>query len=42
VVATTAGPPIYEEITVKQLQNTEAREPDFTVIFTEDKTGFYK
>ncbi len=41
LVPTTAGRPIYEEITVKQLQNIETSEPDFTVIFTEDKSGFY-
>jgi FtsP/CotA-like multicopper oxidase with cupredoxin domain len=38
---TSADRPIYKEITAKQLQEAEGREPDFTVIFTEDKNGFY-
>jgi suppressor of ftsI len=41
VVPTTAGRPIYKQISFKQLQKVEARRPDFTVIFTEDKDGFY-
>jgi FtsP/CotA-like multicopper oxidase with cupredoxin domain len=41
VVPTTLGQPIYKEISAKQLQKVESRGPDFTVIFTEDKNGFY-
>lgn len=41
VVPTTHGRPIYKEISGRQLRKFEASQPDFTVIFTEDKNGFY-
>jgi suppressor of ftsI len=40
-VPTTKGAPVYKEIAERQLDKLGARAPDFTVVFTEDKNGFY-
>ncbi|MGA8875719.1 MAG: multicopper oxidase family protein [Candidatus Korobacteraceae bacterium] len=40
-VPTTSGEPIYREFSSDQIKAAEVRPPDFTVIFTEDKNGFY-
>lgn len=40
-VPTTTGAPIYREIPERELDKFEAGSPDFTVVFTEDKNGFY-
>src|ERR1700758_5226626 len=40
-VPVTEGPPVYKELNAVQLQKLEASDPDFTVIFTEDRNGFY-
>jgi suppressor of ftsI len=40
-VPVTAGPPVYKEISTAQLRKFEASDPGFTVVFTEDKNGFY-
>jgi suppressor of ftsI len=40
-VPTTTGAPVYKEISKRQLQRVAASTPDFTVVFTEDKNGFY-
>jgi suppressor of ftsI len=38
---TTRGPAIYREISGQTMAELAANEPDFTVVFTEDKNGFY-
>ena len=40
-VRTTPGSPIYREFSRDRLEKVEASPPDFTVVFTEDKNGFY-
>jgi suppressor of ftsI len=40
-VPTTKGDPVYKEFAASELQNLKASPPDFTVLFTEDKNGFY-
>jgi len=40
-VPTTSGAPVYKEFSRGQLAKVEASQPDFTVVFTEDKSGFY-
>lgn len=40
-VPTTSGEPIYREFSSDQIKAAETWPPDFTVIFTEDKNGFY-
>lgn len=40
-VPTTHGAPTYREFSGDQLKTVEAHPPDFTVLFTEDKNGFY-
>lgn len=35
------GPAVYKNFSSEQLETVEARDPDFTVVFTEDKNGFY-
>ena len=40
-VPVTSGSPVYKEIPAAQLHRLEASDPDFTVIFSEDKKGFY-
>jgi len=34
-------PPIFDVLSQKKLSEVEASAPEFTVIFTEDKDGFY-
>ena len=41
MVQRTSGPAIYKELSTRELQNLEGGKPDFTVIFSEDKNGFY-
>ncbi len=36
-----SGPPVYKSFSSEQLETIKARDPDFTVVFTEDKNGFY-
>jgi suppressor of ftsI len=40
-IRTTPGAPMFREFSRDQLKKVEARVPDFTVAFTEDKNGFY-
>jgi suppressor of ftsI len=40
-VPTTSGAPVYKELSRRQFEKIEASQPDFTVVFTEDKNGFY-
>jgi suppressor of ftsI len=40
-VSTTTGTPVYKELPKRQLETVEASAPDFIVLFTEDKNGFY-
>jgi FtsP/CotA-like multicopper oxidase with cupredoxin domain len=40
-VATTSGPPVYQEFSRVRLAKVETNPPDFTVVFSEDKNGFY-
>ncbi|MGI8769901.1 MAG: multicopper oxidase family protein [Acidobacteriaceae bacterium] len=40
-VPTTAGAPVYQVFPRPQLERLEAAVPDFTVVLTEDKNGFY-
>ncbi len=40
-VPTTTGVPVYREFSVRRLGKLESSTPDFTVVFTEDKNGFY-
>lgn len=35
------GPAVYKNFSSEKLETVEARDPDFTVVFTEDKNGFY-
>jgi suppressor of ftsI len=35
------GPAVYKEMPSQTIEAVEARQPDFTVVFTEDKQGFY-
>lgn len=39
--ASTTVAPIYKEFSRSELEKLEASAPDFTVVFTEDKSGFY-
>jgi FtsP/CotA-like multicopper oxidase with cupredoxin domain len=39
--AITTGEPIYKDVPAQQMRMLEGTEPDFSVIFTEDKNGFY-
>jgi FtsP/CotA-like multicopper oxidase with cupredoxin domain len=41
MVQKTAGSAIYKELSTQDTQRLELSEPAFTVIFTEDKNGFY-
>ncbi len=40
-VPTTTNAPVYREFPVRQLVKLESSTPDFKVVFTEDKNGFY-
>jgi suppressor of ftsI len=40
-VPATTRAPVYKEFSRRELQQLEASQPDFTVVFTEDKNGFY-
>ena len=40
-VPTTTGAPVYREFPLSQLEKIESSTPDFKVVFTEDKNGFY-
>jgi FtsP/CotA-like multicopper oxidase with cupredoxin domain len=40
-VPSTAGAPIYKEFPAGEIEKSKASPPDFTVVFTEDKNGFY-
>lgn len=40
-VPATTGVPVYKEMSRRQLKQLEVSAPDFTVVFTEDKNGFY-
>lgn len=40
-VPTTKGAPVYREFSAAEMNKARARKPDFTVVFTEDKNGFY-
>lgn len=40
-VPVTAGAPVYMEFSRDRLEKVKAMPPDFTVVFTEDKKGFY-
>jgi FtsP/CotA-like multicopper oxidase with cupredoxin domain len=40
-VPTTSGEAVNKKFSSDQLEKVEARRPDFTVVFTEDKNGFY-
>jgi suppressor of ftsI len=35
------GKPVYKNLSSQQLESIKAHDPDFTVLFTEDKNGFY-
>jgi suppressor of ftsI len=37
----TTGPAVYKELSKQEIQKLEVSKPDFTVTFTEDKSGFY-
>jgi len=37
----TAGPAVYKELSRQEIQKLEVSKPDFTVTFTENKSGFY-
>lgn len=37
----TTGPAVYQELSSQEIQKLELSRPDFTVTFTEDKSGFY-
>jgi suppressor of ftsI len=39
--AITAGEAIYKDVPAPEIQKVQSTDPDFTVIFTEDKSGFY-
>jgi suppressor of ftsI len=41
LVQRTSGPAIYKELSTREIQKVEISKPDFIVIFTEDKGGFY-
>jgi suppressor of ftsI len=36
-----SGPAVYKNFSSQQLEAVKAQDPDFTVVFTEDKKGFY-
>jgi FtsP/CotA-like multicopper oxidase with cupredoxin domain len=40
-VPSTSGVPVYREFSRRKLETVETGQPDFTVVFTEDKNGFY-
>jgi FtsP/CotA-like multicopper oxidase with cupredoxin domain len=40
-VPATTGAPVYRKFSHGELEKLEASTPDFTVVFTEDKSGFY-
>jgi FtsP/CotA-like multicopper oxidase with cupredoxin domain len=40
-VPATAGAPVYRRFSHRELKKLEASAPGFTVVFTEDKNGFY-
>ena len=40
-VAGAMGTSVYKEISAQTIADLQAKEPDFTVVFTEDKNGFY-
>jgi FtsP/CotA-like multicopper oxidase with cupredoxin domain len=40
-VPTTSGVPVYREFSLLQLKKLKSSAPDFMVVFTEDKNGFY-
>jgi suppressor of ftsI len=37
----TTGPAVYKELSSQEIKQLELSRPDFTVTFTEDKSGFY-
>jgi suppressor of ftsI len=37
----TTGEPVHKDVPAQQMRMLESTEPDFTVVFTEDKNGFY-
>jgi suppressor of ftsI len=37
----TTGPAVYKELSKQEIQKLEVSKPNFTVTFTEDKSGFY-
>jgi FtsP/CotA-like multicopper oxidase with cupredoxin domain len=39
--AISAGAAVYKKPSAQEMRNLEGAKPDFTVIFTEDKNGFY-
>jgi FtsP/CotA-like multicopper oxidase with cupredoxin domain len=36
-----SSPPIYKEMSGQMIEGLEAKKPDFIIVFTEDKDGFY-
>src|SRR5215470_10056210 len=40
-IPSTAGPAVYKPVSAETIARLEANRPDFTVVFTEDKNGFY-
>jgi FtsP/CotA-like multicopper oxidase with cupredoxin domain len=40
-IPNSTGPAIYKELSGQEIQKLEVSKPDFTVTFTEDKSGFY-
>ncbi len=40
-IPSTTGPAVYKELSRQEIQKLEVSKPDFTVTFTEDKSGFY-
>ena len=40
-VPSTLGAPVYREFSRRRLDRVESSRPDFTVVFSEDKNGFY-
>jgi len=40
-VPSTTGPAVYKELSRQEIQKLEVSKPDFTVTFTENKSGFY-
>jgi len=40
-ISSTRGPALYKELSSQTMRELEANKPDFIVVFTEDKKGFY-